>query len=213
MKNLFREIFAQDRCLYCHGKKEKDSFLCPDCNEKIEYVDGLRIIDVTYCYFSVLYRSIIKKLMYDYKFKGREKIRDYFASLMVDKILEKNLTSYSILIVPSSKKTIRERGFDHIDQVARIVSYKTGMEYIENGLVKIRETKKQHKLSRNERAKNLSGAFAINKDIKGKKILVIDDIVTTGHTLREIGKTISKESPDYKFLAVTSGRIDTPIEK
>ncbi|MDY6065411.1 MAG: phosphoribosyltransferase family protein [Finegoldia sp.] len=211
MKTLFKDLLAQDRCLACHGLKERQEFLCEECNSKIVYLDGIRKIDGVDCYFSVLYRGSVKKLIYDYKFKGRQKIRDYFASLMAEKIAEKNLTDYSVVIVPSSKKTLKQRGFDHIGEIARALSAKTGMEYIEDCLIKTRETKKQHELSRNERAKNLAGAFGLVKDISGKKILVIDDIVTTGHTLREIGKLIHDQCLDYKFLAVTSSRIDTPI--
>ncbi|MDU1878266.1 MAG: ComF family protein, partial [Finegoldia magna] len=71
-------------------------------------------------------------------------------------------------------------------------------------IVKVKETKIQHNLSQLQRIENLQGAFELNADLSEKKILVLDDIVTTKNTLREIKKTLNENYADLKFVAVSS---------
>ena len=80
----------------------------------------------------------------------------------------------------------------------------TDMEYLPDAIVKVKETKIQHNLSQLQRIENLQGAFELNADLSDKKILVLDDIVTTKNTLREIKKTLNENYEDLKFVAVSS---------
>lgn len=78
------------------------------------------------------------------------------------------------------------------------------MEYLPDAIIKVKETKIQHNLSQLQRIENLRGAFEVNADLSNKKILVLDDIVTTKNTLREIKKTLNENYVDLKFVAVSS---------
>ena len=194
----------QKRCIICHEKKRHKYLLCEDCLDKLVFVDGYRDIDGTDCYFPLLYQGLTKKLIYDYKLGRKEVVRYFLADVVSDKIKQKNLQGYTLLKVPSTKSKINKRGFDHIHEIAKEVEKILGMEYLPDAIVKVKETKIQHNLSQLQRIENLKGAFALNADLSDKKILVLDDIVTTKNTLREMKNTLNGNYTDLKFVAVSS---------
>ena len=194
----------QKRCIICHAKKQYKYLLCEDCLDKLVFVDGYRDIDGTDCYFPLLYQGLTKKLIYDYKLGRKEVVRYFLADVVSDKIKQKNLQDYTLLKVPSTKSKINKRGFDHIHEIAKEVEKILGMEYLPDAIVKVKETKIQHNLSQLQRIENLKGAFELNADLSDKKILVLDDIVTTKNTLREMKNTLNGNYTDLKFVAVSS---------
>lgn len=202
MRNF--SFLFQKRCIICHEKKRHKYLLCEDCLDKLVFVDGHRDIDGTDCYFPLLYQGLTKKLIYDYKLGRKEVVRYFLADIVSDKIKQKNLQDYTLLKVPSTKSKINKRGFDHIHEIAKEVAKILGMEYLPDAIVKVKETKIQHNLSQLQRIENLKGAFALNADLSDKKILVLDDIVTTKNTLREMKNTLNGNYTDLKFVAVSS---------
>jgi len=77
--------------------------------------------------------------------------------------------------------------------------------FLKNVLIKNKETSFQSKLSRKERENNLLNAFSCNKEIRNKKILLIDDIYTTGSTIEECAKTL-KQSGANRIIGITIAR-------
>ena len=202
MRNF--SFLFQKRCIICHEKKRHKYLLCEDCLDKLVFVDGYRDTDGTDCYFPLLYQRKKKKLIYDYKLGRKEVVRYFLADVVSDKIKQKNLQDYTLLKVPSTKSKINKRGFDHIHEIAKEVAKILVMEYLPDAIVKVKETKIQHNLSQLQRIENLKGAFELNADLSGKKILVLDDIVTTKNTLREMKNTLNGNYTDLKFVAVSS---------
>lgn len=178
--------------------------MCEDCYEKLMFVDGYRDIDDTDCYFPLLHQGLTKKLIYDYKLSRKQVVKYFLADVVADKIKQKNLQDYTLLKVPSTKTTINKRGFDHIHEIAKEVANNLDMEYLPDAIIKVKETKIQHNLSQLQRIENLKGAFKVNADLSNRKILVLDDIVTTKNTLREIKKTLNENYVDLKFVTVSS---------
>lgn len=202
MRNF--SFLFQKRCIICHEKKRHKYLLCEDCLDKLVFVEGYRGIDGTDCYFPLLYQGLTKKLIYDYKLGRKEVVRYFLADVVSDKIKQKNLQDYTLLKVPSTKSKINKRGFDHIHEIAKEVAKILDMEYLPDAIVKVKETKIQHNLSQLQRIENLKGAFELNADLSDKKILVLDDIVTTKNTLREMKNTLNGNYTDLKFVAVSS---------
>ena len=76
--------------------------------------------------------------------------------------------------------------------------------YLDN-FAKERNTKAQHTLSKDERSYNLKGAFKFDGDLSGKSVLIIDDLITTGNTVKEMAKVLEKANvKEVTALAITS---------
>ena len=89
-----------------------------------------------------------------------------------------------IAYVPLSGKSRRARGYDQSRLLARRLGKALGIPVVK-ALRKCRDTQTQHQLSREERAENVRGAYSCGMDLSGRSLLLVDDIVTTGSTLRE----------------------------
>ena len=107
------------------------------------------------------------------------------------------------------KKRLKERGFNQCEYIAKELSINTGIKTI-NTLKKIRETKVQKTLKREERIENLKDAFEIidEKKVKGKKFILLDDVITTGATLKEGVKVLKKHGAiEIKILTLAKSYI------
>jgi ComF family protein len=94
-----------------------------------------------------------------------------------------------IVPVPLEKASLKERGFNQTLLIADALSKRCGVPLGTGVLFKIRKTPPQVGLSREERLKNLRGAFRAN-DLKGKKVILIDDVITTGATCTECSRAL-----------------------
>ena len=91
-----------------------------------------------------------------------------------------------------TKRDIRKRGYSQSELVARFIGKELGIPVQKNLLIKIHQTEKQHLLNAEERKMNLKNAFTVKSPemLKGKSILLCDDVMTTGSTLQEAAKTL-----------------------
>ena len=99
-----------------------------------------------------------------------------------------------ILYVPMFKKHKLIRGYNQSELIAQRLSNVLGIKLEKNNLVKIIETKKQSTLTKNQREKNVKNAFKLKnpEKIKDKKVILFDDIYTTGSTVNECSKILKK---------------------
>lgn len=109
--------------------------------------------------------------------------------------------------VPSHRKRRKERGFDHIETLCLQLSQKTGIELV--SAEKIRNTPSQKGLSLDQRRRNLKGVFRIHvpEKLNEKKVLIVDDICTTGTTISELAITAKKSARVRYIAAVTVARV------
>ena len=97
-----------------------------------------------------------------------------------------------IVPVPLNVKSLRERGFNQSLLIARVVSRMTKIPLLMDVLIKKKETPPQIGLSATERLSNLKDAFEVRRDIRGLRILLVDDVMTTGATVTECSKQLIK---------------------
>lgn len=119
----------------------------------------------------------------DFKFHNMPWLADAFAAELAP-VLPKG---YDLLVpVPLHPNRLRERGYNQSALLARALAERSGIAW-QDVLVRVRDTPHQTGLGRAERLKNLDGAFALRKgsDVTGKRILLVDDVFTTGTTLRQ----------------------------
>lgn len=88
-----------------------------------------------------------------------------------------------VVPIPLGRKRLQERGYNQVGLIARPLAMALGMEYAPYGLARRRETRSQVGLGREERRENVQAAFVAGAHAKGKTVLVIDDVATTGSTL------------------------------
>lgn len=172
-------------CECCKKPRDIDPLkpACPYCNgDKFPFDNYIS---------PFYYEGAIRLSIRDYKFTRRFGNAKSFAHFMAIKL--KYLDNFKpevIIPAPSSKRRIISRGFNHTLLLAKHLSEMTDIPY-DNVLVKIRHTKPQSLLTRKERETNLKGAFDI-KPHNYKNVLLIDDIYTTGSTVKELCKVLRK---------------------
>ena len=196
--------FKEQSCLNCGSKNENGQF-CSNCQDNFSY-QGVMVA-------TNLNDSKIEKLITNFKYNFVKEIGYYLGLFLFKFFKEKNENNpilknnsessrfnpkNSIIIpVPLSRKRMKWRGFNQSEILAKIISEKTQIK-ISNNLCKIKESENQAKLKLLERKENLKNCFSFinkniaQKEIKGKKIIIIDDISTSGSTLEEISSLLKK---------------------
>ena len=142
------------------------------------------------------YENIIRKLILNYKFNNKSYLYKTIANYIIknEKFCE-NIKSYDIIItVPISKKRNKERGYNQSYLIAKELGKKLEINVINDCLIKTKNIIEQSKLNKDDRIKNIQGVYSlINQEkINNKKVLLIDDIFTTGSTVNECCKTLHK---------------------
>lgn len=115
-----------------------------------------------------------------------------------------------VLPVPLHKKRLRHRGFNQSALLARHVAKRISIPLITDCLVRVKDTVPQVGLHAKERKKNIKNAFEVrNKCIEAKRLMLIDDVFTTGATVRECSKVLKKAgAKDIYVVTLAHGKGD-----
>ena len=122
----------------------------------------------------------------------------FVSFILKNKKIFENIQKYDkIMPVPISKKRLKARGYNQSLLIAKEIAKKTNLELVNNCITKTKNIIEQSKLNREDREKNIKGVYKLNnkKLIENKKILLIDDIYTTGSTVNECSKTLRNGNP------------------
>jgi ComF family protein len=139
--------------------------------------------------FYGIYEGVLAEAINQLKFHDLRRLSKPMGTLLVD--LELPVID-GILPVPLSIKGLRERGFNQSLLMARVLSKSSQVPLFMDILWKKKETLPQIGLSRKERSTNLKKAFAVKGDIRGLRLLLIDDVMTTGATVTECSNVLMK---------------------
>ena len=114
-----------------------------------------------------------------------------------EKIFEKIQKYDKIIPVPISKKRKKERGYNQSLLITKEIAQKTKLELVNNCLYKTQNIIEQSKLNKEERTKNVQGVYEIKNEqlIQNKKILLFDDVYTTGSTVNECSRVLREAEP------------------
>lgn len=201
-KNFLNLIYPS-HCHVCkvHLEALNETGLCDLCKSQIKRNPKPYSKDKKYyferAYSACLYQDVLKELIHLFKYKEKIALGRFLSSLMVD-FLKNNPEILDgidmISFVPLQNNRLRERGFNQSRILAFHISKGSGIP-LSDTLKKTRRTENQNELSRSRRLLNLNGAFEIKKNtgsLAGLKILLVDDVMTTGATLNECAKTLSE---------------------
>lgn len=190
-------------CGIC-GKINSDG-LCPKCTKILEKCAKFEIINKNICMnfenliYIFKYEGIIRKLILDYKFNEKPYIYVSFVNFILkNKKIFEILKSYDTIIpVPISRKRMKERGYNQSLLIAKKLSEDLNIQLQTNCLFKTKNIVEQSKLNKEQREKNIQNVYELKNEqiINNKKILLIDDIYTTGSTVNECSKMLRKAQP------------------
>src|SRR3989344_4652627 len=200
---IFNKILAVLFPKKCLGCKKENEILCSDCLLKINrpdtpYLNGVRI--------AANYQDLVlKKALWMLKYRGVKQLAKPLAELIKERVWKKLETGdWLIVPVPLSKKKLRHRGYNQAELIAKELSDNVRADI----LFKKFHTKSQVEVKdKEERLANIIDSFEIKnpEKIKGKKIILIDDVLTTGATMRE-AKKVLKQAGAKKVVGVAVAR-------
>ncbi len=215
------------RCVFCGKVAKRQDGICDKCRESLPVIKppvcgkcgrekkmcscrrGMTFYDGVTAPFS--FEGNVRRGVHLFKFSGRKPGGAYFGKFIADKVKESfhDVPFDLVLCVPQSRKKLKTKPYNHGEIIARSVSEELGIPFEQELLAKIYETESQHDLGVLLRRGNLSGVFTVTEPekIKGKRILLVDDIMTSGETLNECAKMLClayAESVQCAVLAVTN---------
>lgn len=200
LKDCFLEIIfpAPYKCIVCNETEEEG--LCKECRRTIT--------ECTESEHFGYYKGALKELIFLFKFNKDFLAGEILVDLIKDKLngIEKD---YIITYIPISKKSMRKRAFNQCEYIAKKLSKIHGLKCI-NTLKKIKETKCQKQLTKKERLENIKNSFGVidKKLIENNRFILIDDVLTTGATIKE-GIRVLKENgaKEIKLLTIAKSRL------
>lgn len=146
------------------------------------------------------YEGIIRKIILKYKFQDKAYIYKTFVNfLLKNEKFFKIIKSYDTIIpVPISKQRKKERGYNQSYLLAKEIARNVGLNLVNNVLYKTKNTIEQSKLKREDRIKNIQGVYETKNvmSLNNKKVLLLDDIYTTGSTVTQCCKMLNKANPN-----------------
>lgn len=212
LKDLFY-IFYPKLCVVCDKNLiENENIVCTLCRHDLPLTNFNNYtnnkitqtfygsINIEKGYALLLYRkeSSTLHLIHHLKYKGNENIGVFFGNWLGEMLKENqafNTVDY-IIPVPLHPKKLRERGYNQVTKFGQRLSFYLNIPFIQNELIRISSTKTQTFKSRFERFKNSDTKFKLNNASKfnHKHILLIDDVITTGATLKACATEFQKSN-------------------
>lgn len=237
MLRFISNIFCPPKCIFCGKLVGVDSYYnhCDKCmselkikSERICEVCG-RPIDVPrgdlICFTCLnerygfcrniapfLYKGAVKEAILTMKFSANQQWIAYsFGEILAQHIKELygDIEFDGIVYVPISKKRYEKRGYNQAEIIAISVGKVLGIPVLKDALIKFKDTPKQSTLSATKRRENVRGSYKTGKtDVTDKVLLLIDDVLTTGSTMSECAKMLTKAGALLVYgatVAVTEG--------
>lgn len=219
-------------CPICDEIAPVGEMICPDCRRKVKYVGRQTCLRcgkpietrrAEYCYDCTkkrhefdqgksvfLYTDGIKQSMYRFKYQNKREYADYYAREAVQQygrwLAER--APEVIIPVPMYRAKKKLRGYNQAEAFAEALGRETGLPVEKNLIERTRNTIPQKKLNDIDRKKNLKGAFQVKQNIvEYKKVLLVDDIYTTGSTMDAVAKELRAAGiENIYFMCVSIGQ-------
>ncbi len=173
-------------CGELFGDESMEPAVCPECLHQPPPWDRLA--------FHSAYQGALRDLILGYKFKGRYGHTRLLAGLARHAAeLHLEAPADGVVPVPLHGRRLAWRGFNQSSELGRAVGRALGVAVWDRALVRTRYTMPQTRLDRKARQTNLKDAFAADASlVRGRRILLVDDVYTTGSTLGECARTLKR---------------------
>lgn len=206
--NIILDLIYPPKCPFCgHVLEQGEVDLCFACQRTLPWTEGqnpaVDFCDV--CLSPLHYRDGVRLAVHRYKFSyGRVHSR-FFGELMAQCLGDRLSEPVDAVVwVPLSRKRRRHRGYDQAELLARRVGELAGLPAMD-ALEKKRDTAVQSRLGKpSERRANVLGAYGVREgaELKGKRVVLVDDVVTSGATLSECAACLRMAGAEH-VIALT----------
>lgn len=200
-KNYILDLFFPTYCIKC---EKRGIELCKNCSIYFKYPNQENMDNIFACF--EYQDPVIKKLLHSLKYYKKINIGlilgEYLYERLIEEIAELRMFSTGsqivLIPVPLSHKRYKMRGYNQAEIIARgiIQNDKENVFILENKIItKIKDTLPQAKIkNRNTRLRNIVGCFAIEniEKVRGRTVIIVDDVTTTGGTINEVMKILKK---------------------
>lgn len=179
---------SEHRCLSCATKLNSDLQFCGECLSHSPYFSK------TYALYD--YAEYCSQLIKQFKFDHQLCVGDYFAHRLFDlytKIVRESGEYDAIIPLPLSTQRIKDRGYNQTHELLRVIKNKTNATIDTNCAERIKATQALSSLSLEQRKNEIKNAFSV-KPVTYKRVLLVDDVMTTGSSMNEISKTMLKNT-------------------
>jgi ComF family protein len=212
------DLFFPPRCFICENRLTlNQKIVCLSCLNNIPLYHTPpqnpfpdKIFNRAYILFT--FNQDIRLLIHLFKYKGYFTLADYFAETAIRIYPQLIQTRYDfVLPVPLHKTRYRERGFNQSTVLGRALANLINVDLNENLLIRHRNTPTQTHLDRRERQQNVASAFQCTAMLPDIRILIIDDVITTGSTLNACCMTLQKAGAAHvDVFALANPVLDKP---
>ncbi len=204
--NILSTIYGiDDKCIICDEYEDKD-YICEKCKKSINIINIESLItyqDEEFISYSLgFYGYELKKLILKLKYNKSFLAGKILAGYMSDFILENLKDKVDILtFIPSSKSALKSRGFNQCEVLCKYISKNCKIPYKEL-LYKASDSADQIGLDNIKRWENIKDSFIVKnkKEIEGKRVLIIDDVITSGATAFYAAKAIKEIKANEVFI-------------
>ncbi len=189
------DLLFPEKCVLCRGILQKDELdLCHSCRvDSPEYASHTR-----YPYLETLtavwyYEGKVRKSILGYKFGNRRHYADCYGRMLAMALEKQDLTDFDILTwIPISKKRLKKRGFDQVQLLAERLGRELSLAPVATLEKTVDNPPQSHISGRPERRANVLGVYRVldAEALSGKKVLLLDDIITTGATAGECARVL-----------------------
>lgn len=182
------DLLYPKKCAFCRSLVRDGRMLCPDCEKTLPFPsreqERMSIPPLELCLAPLYYTGKVRDSLLRYKFHGAAAYAGIYGELMADCIQRHSVNADRITWVPLSRQRLRRRGYDQAKLLAREISRRTGIPCARL-VIKIKNNPAQSgRKGMKERTENVRGVYRAEDVQPGESILLVDDIVTTGSTLK-----------------------------
>jgi ComF family protein len=218
-------------CMGCKSPAGADMWLCDDCRKKLIRISDMGGVRCARCgrprpsarcetcggwpqalipcaRFCYPYRAPANGMIRRLKYQGVTRMAGWMAQEMCDTVRRELPGGYDALVpVPMHSRRLRLRGVNHARVLALGMSSRLDLPCLD-ALCRLRDTPQQARLSAAQRRRNLAGAFSASHSACGKKILLVDDVVTSGATALECARALLSAGAKSVHFIAFAGAID-----